>query len=93
MIRYLDKYSSPSHESAPGYCYSMRYNNSKIKITIYCIYPRIALGNHSDLRSTNQMEKIKVFLHPKGSFKFYIEQDSMPNSFKIYDTNLQYEYE
>ena len=57
------------------------------------MYPRIALGNHSDLRSINQMEKIKVFLHPKGSFKFYIEQDSMPNSLKIYDTNLQYEYE
>ncbi len=42
--------------------------------------------------SVEQMEQIKIYLHEKDKFNFFLEQDIMPNSFKIEPPSLQREH-
>ena len=42
--------------------------------------------------SFEQMEHIKIYLHEKDRFNFFLEQDIMPDSFKIDSPTLQQEH-
>ena len=42
--------------------------------------------------SVEQMEHIKIYLHEKDKFNFFLEQDIMPDSFKIEPPTLQREH-
>ena len=53
---------------------------------------RIAIGNRTKNESVDQMEKIKIFLHEKEKFDYFLEQDKMPDSYKIEPTTLQREH-
>lgn len=68
---------NPSHESAPGVCYSIR----------------IAIGNYTDPHSWPQMDRVKVFLHPPGKFVYFAEPDTLPNNYKIDNLKLRKDHE
>ena len=53
---------------------------------------RIAIGNKTKEKSVEQMEHIKIFLHEKGKFSFFYEQDEMPDSYKIEPRSLEKEH-
>ena len=53
---------------------------------------RIAIGNITKNESVEQMEHIKIFLHEKGKFIYFLEQDNMPDSFKIEPLTLKREH-
>lgn len=42
--------------------------------------------------SVEQMENIKIFLHEKGKFNYFLEQDNMPDSYKIEPLTLKREH-
>ena len=58
--------------------------------TIKCF--RIAIGNMTKTESVEQMEYIKIFLHEKGKFNYFLEQDNMPDSYKIEPLTLKREH-
>ena len=53
---------------------------------------RIAIGNITKKESVEQMEHIKIFLHEKGKFNYFLEQDNMPDSLKIEPLTLKREH-
>ena len=55
-------------------------------------YFRIAIGNTTKIESVDQMENIKIFLHEKGKFNYFLEQDNMPDSYKIEPLTLKREH-
>ena len=55
-------------------------------------YFRIAIGNMTKDESVGQMEHIKIFLHEKGKFNYFLEQDNMPDSYKIEPLTLKREH-
>ena len=50
---------------------------------------RIALGNITKNESVEQMEHIKIFLHEKEKFNFFLEQDEVPDGYKLEPLTLQ----
>ena len=50
---------------------------------------RIALGNITKSESVEQMEHIKIFLHEKEKFNFFLEQDEVPDGYKLEPLTLQ----
>ena len=44
---------------------------------------RIAIGNVTKYESEMQMEYIKIYLHEREKFNFFLEQDIMPDSYRI----------
>ena len=64
----------------PGICYSLRYEK------IFSIFMhhmqkflRITIGNISE----EQMKNLNIYLHLKGHFWFFTEQDFLPNNYRI----------
>ena len=58
--------------------------------TVKCF--RIGIGNMTKTESVEQMENIKIFLHEKGKFNYFLEQDHMPDSYKIEPLTLKREH-
>ena len=58
--------------------------------TFFCC--RIAIGNKVEKESVGLMEHIKIFLHNKGKFNYFLEQDNMPDSYKIEPVTLKREH-
>ena len=83
-------FCSPSHKSTPGECYSLRLFQIFCFDQTWQFYLRIAIGNKTDQVSSEQMDNITIFLHVPGKFIYFVEQDHMPNNYKIYNLKLKW---
>ena len=52
----------------------------------------MAIGNVTKKESVEQMEHIKIYLHDKAKFSFFLEQDKMPDSYRLEPLSLQREH-
>ena len=53
----------------------------------------MAILEHGDTNTSDQMEKITIFLHEPNKFIYFIEQDQMPNNLKIEAKTLRKDYD
>ena len=53
----------------------------------------MAILDSTDNATSDQTEKISIFLHEPNKFVYFIEQDQMPNNFKIEAKTLRKEYD